>query len=204
VNDKIGNNDSDRYLVDKVLGGDTNAFGIIVKNTEGLVAQIVFKMINNAENRKDIAQDIYMKAFKNLSGFKYQSKLSTWIGKIAYNTCLNDCEKRKLVLIENVHENSETDKKGAQTNENSAFSCYDNESENVLIRKELSQILNSEIERLQPVYKTLITLYHNEELSYEEIAQITTLPEGTIKNYLFRARKMLKESLLLNYKREEL
>ena len=87
---------------------------------------------------------------------------------------------------------------------NSAFSCYDNESENVLIRKELSQILNSEIERLQPVYKTLITLYHNEELSYEEIAQITTLPEGTIKNYLFRARKMLKESLLLNYKREEL
>lgn len=61
MNHKIGNNDSDQYLVDKVLGGDADAFGVIIRNTEGLVAQIVFKMINNSEDRKDIAQDIYLK-----------------------------------------------------------------------------------------------------------------------------------------------
>ncbi|MBK5273133.1 MAG: RNA polymerase sigma factor, partial [Bacteroidia bacterium] len=74
-----------------------------------------------------------------------------------------------------------------------------------LIRqKELSAILKTEIEKLSPVYKTLITLYHNEELSYEEIEQITSLPAGTIKSYLFRARKTLKNNLLLNYKKTDL
>ena len=66
------------------------------------------------------------------------------------------------------------------------------------------EILKSEIERLSPVYQTLITLYHNEELSYEEIAGITQLPEGTVKNYLFRARKSLKDSLLSKYTKNEL
>ncbi|MES1222193.1 MAG: sigma factor-like helix-turn-helix DNA-binding protein, partial [Bacteroidota bacterium] len=59
-------------------------------------------------------------------------------------------------------------------------------------------------ENLSPIYKTLITLYHNEEMSYEEIRIITGLPEGTVKSYLFRARKALKESILNKYKMEEL
>ena len=71
-------------------------------------------------------------------------------------------------------------------------------------KKELTFILKSEIENLPPVYKTLITLYHNEELSYEEIKEITGLPEGTLKSYLFRARKTLKENLLAKYKKEDL
>jgi RNA polymerase sigma factor (sigma-70 family) len=61
-----------------------------------------------------------------------------------------------------------------------------------------------EIDKLSPIHKTLITLYHNEEMSYEEIAQVTQLPEGTLKSYLFRARKALKNSLLQHYKKEEL
>ena len=204
MNHKFGNNDSDQYLVDKVLGGDTNAFGVIIRNTEGLVAQIVFKMINNTEDRKDIAQDVYLKAYHNLSGFKFQSKLSTWIGKIAYNSCLNTWEKKKSVLFDDWYESTETEKKAAGNKTDKAIPGTENEIENALFRKELSQILNSEIQRLPPVYKILVTLYHNEELSYEEIAQITSLPEGTVKSYLFRARKVLKERLLLKYKREEL
>lgn len=204
MNGKIGNNDSDQNLVEKVLGGDTDAFGVIIRNTEGLVAQIVFKMINNAEDRKDIAQDIYLKAYHSLPGFKFHSKLSTWIGKIAYNTCLNNWEKKKPVLYDNLYEGTETDEEAIERKTSKAIPGIENETENDLFKKELSQILSSEIERLPPVYKTLIALYHNEELSYGEIAQITTLPEGTVKNYLFRARKVLKESLLLKYKREEL
>ncbi len=93
---KHENDLTDQQLVNIVLSGDTNAFGTIIKKTERLVAQIVFKMINNPEERKDIAQDIYLKAFKNLSGFKFEAKLSTWIARIAYNSCLNYLEKRKL------------------------------------------------------------------------------------------------------------
>jgi RNA polymerase sigma-70 factor (ECF subfamily) len=79
-----------------------------------------------------------------------------------------------------------------------------NEVEAFIFQKERSEILTMEIELLPPLYKTLITLYHNEELSYAEIAQITALPEGTVKNYLFRARKNLRENLLRKYNRQAL
>ena len=79
-----------------------------------------------------------------------------------------------------------------------------NNTEDLLFQKELSEILRIELDNLSPVYKTLITLYHNEDLSYAEIAQITDLPEGTVKNYLFRARKALRDNIMLTYKREAL
>ena len=66
------------------------------------------------------------------------------------------------------------------------------------------EVMKSEVEKLSPIYKTLITLYHHEELSYDEIGQITGMPAGTVKSYLFRARKELKNNLLLNYTKEEL
>lgn len=187
MNHTTGNNPADKHLVDRVLRGDTRAFGIIIKNTENLVAQIVFKMITVTEDRKDLAQDIYMKAFHNLAGFKFQSKLSTWIAQIAYNSCLSWIEKKKLVLPGNLHED--------------ALGSY---SENQLSQKELSGILHKEIERLPAIYQTLITLFHHESMSYDELCQITGLPEGTVKSSLFRARKMLKENLLSKYQKEAL
>jgi len=195
---------TDRYLVGKVLGGNTNAFGTIIQNTEGLVTQIVFKKIIRPEDRKDIAQDIYLKAFKNLSGFRYQSKLSTWIAQIAYNTCLSYLEKKKPILLDAVHENPEPDEDSLELAGGKSVHTLFNPTENDIFRRELNEILKSEIELLSPLHKTLITLYHNEELSYEEIAQITQLPEGTVKSYLFRARRSLKDNLLRKYKKDEL
>jgi RNA polymerase sigma-70 factor (ECF subfamily) len=198
---KRENNFTDKYLIEKVLSGKTALFSTIIKNTERLVAQIVFKMIANNEDRKDIAQDIYLKTFKMLGSFKFQSKLSTWIGQIAYNTCLNYLKKKKLKLLEYDIEN-ETQEEALENFSNNVN--LDNDTEKQLFQKQLSEILSIEIEKLQPIYKVLINLYHNEELSYLEISQITQLPEGTVKNYLFRARKTLKENLLLIHKKEEL
>ncbi len=194
----------DQYWVGKVLGGDTNAFATIIKNTERLVTQIVFKMISRTEDRKDIAQDIYLKAFKSLPKFRYQSKLSTWIAQIAYNTCLTYLEKKKLVLLDNRNENAETDDDSLEFVGGKSVIGLFNQTENDIFQRELNEILKLEIELLSPLHKTLITLYHNEELSYEEIARITQLPEGTVKSYLFRARRSLKDNLLCKYKKEEL
>ncbi|MDN5288952.1 MAG: polymerase sigma-70 factor, subfamily [Mucilaginibacter sp.] len=188
---------SDQRLVTAVLNGDCHAFGSIIKKTEGLVAQMTFKMISSPGDRKDIAQDVYLKAFKNLRGFKFKSKLSTWIGQIAYNTCLHYLEKKKLMLIDNFGEDGEIP-------ENNFNKDVRNDIEDTLFSTELADILHTEIEQLKPLYNTLISLYHQEELSYAEIAQITSLPEGTVKNYIFRARKTLKENILLKYKRNEL
>ena len=199
-----GNIQADQELVGKVLNGDTNAFVTVIQNTEGLVTQIVFKMISNNEDRKDIAQDIYLKAYKSLPGFRHQSKLSTWIAQIAYNTCLSYLEKKKLVLLDmSVGNTDENDNEPVFTDKKLIGNLF-SQTENNIFQHELNEIMKTEIELLSPLHKTLITLYHNEELSYEEISRITELPEGTVKSYLFRARKSLRDNLLRKYKKEDL
>jgi len=203
VGNKTENMVADQPLVEMVLKGNTNAFKTIMKNTEDLVAQIVFKMIPIAEDRKDIAQDIYLKTFQKLNTFQFRSKLSTWIAQIAYNTCFSYLEKKKLIFPGNDIDDNWQGERLLEVLHNK-IAPVKNETENIIFQKELSGILKSEIDKLSPVYKTLITLYHNEELSYSEIGEITSLPEGTVKSYLFRARKTLRNNLLLTYKKEAL
>jgi RNA polymerase sigma-70 factor (ECF subfamily) len=191
----------DKHLVHKVLSGDTRSFGAIVKNTERLVTQIVFKLIPHQEDRKDMVQEIYLKAYKKLPDFGFQSKLSTWIAQISYNTCLDYLRKKKLVLPDAVHDADSTAEDTLDAL-NLQFNRVTRDDR--ILRKDLTGILQTEISRLSPLYKTLITLYHNEEMSYYEIGQITGLPEGTVKSYLYRARKTLQQNLLLTYKKEDL
>ncbi|MHA4845822.1 RNA polymerase sigma factor [Flavitalea antarctica] len=194
------NNDLDKSLVKSVLSGDTQAFGKIIKNTEGLVAQIVFKLVENREDRRDLAQDVYLKVFANLPGFRFQSKLSTWIAQIAYNTCISHLQKKKLVLSDLCG----TDNEETGHADHNHPASTEPEIETFVFQKQQAAILKLEVEKLPPVFKTLITLFHNEQMSYEEIAIVTGLPTGTLRSYLFRARKMLKTNLLLRYKKEEL
>ena len=205
MNTHTGQNTTDRHLVERVLGGDTNAFGIIIKNTENLVAKIVFDTITNEGDRKDIAQDIYLKAYQKLPSFKFQSKLSTWIAQISYNTCIDFLRKKKLLLPENIFEESESGSANDMLDMiNNAKGNFDSSADTFVIKKNVAEIVKAGIGKLPAMYKTLVTLYHNEELSYEEIGTITGLPEGTVKSYLFRARKELKNHLLLQYKKEDL
>jgi RNA polymerase sigma factor (sigma-70 family) len=204
VNNNTGQNTTDRELVDRVLSGETNVFGVIIKNTENLVAKIIFDMIINDGDRKDIAQDVYIKAYQKLPGFKFQSKLSTWIGQICYNTCIDYLRKKKLVFAESFIE-KETDSSNDMFDMmNTAQGNFDEPVDTFVIGKNISEIVKKKIEKLPAIYKTLISLFHNEELSYQEIGAITGLPAGTVKSYLFRARRELKNDLLLHYKKEDL
>jgi len=194
----------DRYLVNLVLKGDNSAFATIIRNTERLVAQIVFKMIGNTDDMKDLAQDIYLKAYKGLPSFRFRAVLSTWIAQIAYNTCLNYLEKKKYALLGDWEGTAGDDTEETDHIPNTPVALADKEADQSVLQKQRTVIIHQAIETLPPLYKTLITLYHNEELSYGEITSITGLPIGTVKNYLFRARKALKEQLLKQYTKEEL
>jgi RNA polymerase sigma-70 factor (ECF subfamily) len=187
---------SDQQLVERVLRGDTEAFRSVIDRTQGLVSQIVFKMIANSEDRRDIAQDVYLKVFHKLGSFKFQSKLSTWVWQITFNTCSNYLQKRKLSLVDHTGLPNDTEWLSEIPDHSDIFF---NDLEKQLMNSDLSKILNDEINKLPPLYKTLITLYHNEEMSYNEIARIVELPEGTVKSYLFRARKILKDQLSKAY-----
>jgi RNA polymerase sigma factor (sigma-70 family) len=204
VNNNTGQNNTDRHLVERVLSGETNAFGIIIRNTENLVAKIMFELINNDSDRKDLAQDVYIKAYQKLPGFKFQSKLSTWIGQICYNTCIDHLRKRKLVFAENVFKTETESAQDILDMMNNAQGNFDEPVDTLVIGKNISAIVKEKIGELPPIYKTLISLYHHEELSYDEIGTITGLPAGTVKSYLFRARRELKNELLRHYKKEDL
>lgn len=192
---------TDRELIAKVLEGDSNAFKTIVSNTQRLVAQIVYKMIYNREDREDLAQEVYLKVYHKLNTFHYKSKLSTWIGTITYNTCLNYLNKKKIALIDLQHNDKNN---GWELIENKSINLQSNQTDAPLLSQERSEILSEAIEKLPPLYATIITLFHQEELSYQEISKITNLAEGTLKSYLFRARKKLKDQLLLTYQKDDL
>jgi len=114
---------------------------------------------------------------------------------------LNYLEKKKLILPGKFFD--EDDQESQEVSYDFSSSAT-SETEVLIFRKEMGSIVQSSIESLTPVYRTMIMLYHQEELSYHEIGQIMKLPEGTVKSYLFRARKALKENLLSQYKREEI
>lgn len=193
---------TDQELVSKILAGDRYAFNLLVKYTEKLVAQLVFKMVPVAADRKDIAQDVYLKAYSNLPKFRFQCKLSTWIGQITYNRCLNHLEKNRPVLLENFFEDGEQQSQlemlaGKNQPE-------ENETETRLFAKELAGTIANAMQQLPGVQQTIVALYYQEELTLAEISEITGFAEGTLKSHLFRARQHLKQLLLKMNKRGEL
>jgi RNA polymerase sigma-70 factor (ECF subfamily) len=185
-----------KLIVEKILSGDTKAFQTFVEEYKGLIGHIVFRMIKNKSDREDICQDIFIKIYQNLSEFKFESKITTWISKIAYNTCINYLEKKKFLLF-NAYSNQD------ETPEN--FYPDDNITPDKFVEeKDISLHLQKVIDKMPHNLRAILTFYHIEEMSYQEISEIMNLPEGTVKSYLFRARKFLKDRLLSKYQKEEI
>lgn len=181
--------------IERILSGDHKAFEEFVKQHQRLVSHIVFRMVPNEEDRKDICQDVFLKVHQNLAGFRHESKLSTWVGRVAYNRCLNHLEKKKVPLFED------------QGPEGVTIDSVIGESiqpDKYTEHRDLAARLRAEIAELPAQYRAIVSLYHLDEMTYKEIGEITKLPEGTVKSYLFRARKLLKERLAAKYQPEEL
>ena len=182
-------------LVKQILDGNDLAFERLIRNFQRLVSHIVFRMVNNIADREDICQDVFIKVYKNLSGFRFESKLSTWIARIAYNRCINFLEKKKVALYDDL---SEDDK------QYEIRDSADDRPDQIIESADLKELLTQEINTLPIQYRTIITLYHLDEMNYNEIADIMGLPAGTVKSYLFRARRKLREKLEAKYQREEI
>jgi len=187
--------EDNRVLVNKILRGDPAAFQKLVTNHKRLVGQIVFRLISNVTEREDLCQDVFIRVYQNLGQFQFQAKLSTWIARIAYNTCLNFLEKKRLPLYEDHVPDGETvdDCMGE-------VESPDQWTQN----RQMSVHVSEEIDSLPVIYGTIVSLYHLQDMTYAEIGEILSLPDGTVKSYLFRARKMLKERLVARFAQEEL
>jgi len=197
--------ETDRTLINRILGGNLNAFKDLVESYQKLVVHVVFRLISRQEDREEICQEVFIKVYQNLSGFKFQSKLSTWIGRIAYTTTINYLRKAKIqgnIEFRNSPNNNEIE----DNNHDPLVMIHSDDLNPIetVERQETSKLIHKNIEKLPSPYQTIITLYHLEQMSYQEISEIMDLPEGTVKSYLFRGRKKLKESIEKELQGEEI
>lgn len=182
-------------LVKKALAGNKKAFESIIQQHQRLVSHVVFRMVQNPADQEDVCQDVFLKVYEGLGGFKFESKLSTWIAKIAYNTCLNYLEKKTVPLFDDLTSEEQTLE---------SFPSRVQGPDQIVEEKEASVLLRSEINTMPVHYRTILTLYHLDQMSYKEIGETMDLPEGTVKSYLFRARRLLKDRWMAKYQREDL
>lgn len=175
---------NDHELVSRIARGDKQAFRLLIKQNERLVAHMVARLIDRDEDREELCQDVFLRVYEKIKEFNFQSKLSTWIATIAYRSGINHLRKKKIQLSDIPEEESFTSH--FISSDNPHESLEDNETEVMTLKL---------IEQLPPHYKTILTLYHVDHMTYGEIGEVTGMPEGTVKNYLFRARHLLKEKV---------
>jgi|WetSurMetagenome_2_1015567.scaffolds.fasta_scaffold86822_3 RNA polymerase sigma factor (sigma-70 family) len=184
---------TDAELVQQILNGNSNAFKFLVSKNQRLVVHIVGRIVRQQEDLEDICQEVFVKVFQKIRKFRGDSQLSTWIATIAYNTSISHLRKQNRKL-----EVSFDESPGLIAGEEEAgFPAGAFEME------EAKTYLLKLIEQLPVHYRTVLTLFHLEEFSYREIEEITGMPEGTIKSYLSRARKLLKDKIELVFESEK-
>ena len=183
----------DQALVSRVAGGDRQAFRTLIKQHERLVSHMVGRLIDNKEDREEICQDVFLKVYERIGEFNFQSRLSTWIATIAYRHAINHMRKKRIKVSDIPEEESFT----------AHFIAPDNPEEK-LEDDAMDELATKLINVLPVQYKTVVTLYHLDGMTYPEIGVVTGMPEGTVKNYLFRARTLLKEKVIKYLGKEEL
>ena len=182
---------NDTTLVSRILQGDPRAFRQLVQQHERLVWHMVSRVVDGPPDHEDICQEVFLRVYQKLPTFHFQSKLSTWIATIAYRTAINYAKK------ESKHTTEALDQAIATPHEEpDAHEQLEKQAAHTYVHKQISKL---------PVqYRTVLTLFHLEEMSLTEIQDVTGMPVGTVKNYLFRARKLLKDRLQEYFITEEL
>jgi RNA polymerase sigma factor (sigma-70 family) len=174
----------DRTLISRIIRGDMQAFTQLIRQHERLVAHMISRLVKNDEEREELCQDVFLKVYEKLGEFNFQSKLSTWIATIAYRHAINHMRKNKIPFSEIPEEESF-----------SAYFVNEESPESLMEEKDLDVFVLKLVDELPVNYKTVLILYHQEGMTYEEIGAVTNMPEGTVKNYIFRARTLLKEKV---------
>lgn len=175
---------TDKELVERVLEGNEHACRFLVASYQKLVNHIVRRMVLQDAVAEDLCQDVFLRIFRQLRTFRGEARLSTWIATVAYNTTATYLKKRKLMneqALESCHLATLREEGGTVADRMDAG--------------EIKQLLLESIERLPVHYRTVLTLFYLDEFSCQEIAQITAMPDGTVRNYLHRSRMLLKSQL---------
>ena len=176
----------DILLVAASKNGDQEAFAQLVQRYQRLVFNLVYRMLQQYEEATEITQETFLAAWQGLPSFRGDARFPTWLYRIAYNCSLKQLElrKRDRALQVALEENKTLENANDEQRENAELDAHERQ---ILIQEHLSH--------LPAKYRIVLILRHLQDMTYEEMAEILTMPIGTIKTHLFRARNLLKERL---------
>lgn len=183
---------SDTDIIRSVLEGDTRSYGLLVDRHKEKAMTLAMRMLKNRHDAEEAIQDAFVRAFRALPGFERKSSFSTWFYRILFNVCSSALSKRGDTRMFSIDEESEEELKLELPSD-------DDEPDIELEGKEFSIIVRNEIEKMEEQYAAILTMFFLQEMSYEEIIDVTGLPLGTVKNRLFRARMQLRAAVLKHF-----
>ena len=168
--------------VDQALRGDRAAFGQLMHRYAGAVYNLTYRMLGSAEDAEDASQEIFLRAYTRLASFDRQRRFSTWLLSVGSNYCIDRLRRRRFSWL---------------TLDDAAFALPSKERspERIALDHEQQAIVQRALQQLPENYRMVTVLRYWSDLSYEEIAKVTGLPESTIKTRLHRARHMLARRL---------
>jgi RNA polymerase sigma-70 factor (ECF subfamily) len=180
---------TDRDLVASAVSGAEGSFEELVRRYQRPIAAYVYRMVGNYESALDLTQEIFIKVYNSLRRYRPEFKFSTWIYKIAHNSAV-DHLRRTATREQSLISGPEDDQFELPLESNRP--SPEQESE----RKERRIEIEGVVRGLPASYRELVILRHSQDLTYEEIVEVTGLPLGTVKNRLFRAREMMRQQFL--------
>ena len=180
---------ADRDLVISASRGFEGGFEELVRRYQRPISAYVYRMVGNHESALDLTQEIFIKVYGSLSRYRPEFKFSTWIYKIAHNAAI-DHLRRNVGRERSLINGTESD------NYDLPIECEGLSPEQQSEREERRMEIESVVRSLPTAYRELIVLRHSQDLTYEEIVDVTGLPLGTVKNRLFRAREMMRQQFL--------
>jgi len=179
--------DADRLLVAAVLAGNRGAFETLVRDHQRLCWHIINRMVRHPDDTRELCQDTFLRVHRYLHQYRFESALKTWIGQVAYSVARRHLERKRIPLAEPA---ADEDPMSLVEQVADGFDL-----EAASADAEIGAVLHAEIEALPPLQRTVLTLYHLDEVPIPEIARITGLAAGTIKSHLFRCRARLRGRL---------
>jgi RNA polymerase sigma-70 factor (ECF subfamily) len=182
-------------LIARLVARDERAFNELVRAYERRVLTLVIRMLNNPADAEEVAQEVFVQVFKAIGTFRGDSKLSTWIYRIAINLCKNRMKYLKVRHVGEQDELGEVEERGALGGDRRANVGAVARPDEMMSGKQVEHIVRAAILELEPTFRECLILRDVEELSYEQIEEITGLPIGTVKSRIHRARAQLREAV---------
>lgn len=183
--------EADRVLVQAVLDGDATAYRGLVERYQERVYTVVYGLVRNREDARDLSQEAFVRAYQNLKTFRVESSFYTWLYRIAMNTALDHLRRQKMRRHEAYEEGVATRETGSVMGDGAH---RDSPTRN-LERKQLHARLMAALDELPEDQRQVIVLREVDGLSYKEISDVMEIPEGTVMSRLYYARRKLKSAL---------